>query len=336
VNTGRNDLCPCGSGKKYKYCCLTKRADPHPPGLAQSILDEIVETAAERPVSTLDELNALATQAMNQRNRSALAEFCGLTSDQMSHLLYAPFTSPETVCFSTGMRPVANAGVMRVFIALVEAIGESGLKATATGNLPLKFCKALAQQLREEEDDNDTRLLLIGGIRSEKDLEVLHCTRLVAQLAGLIRKYGGKFVLTRKCRDMLACEDYDGLYFELFKAYSTKFNWGYRDGYSEAGIVQLSFLYTLFLLVTYGDVQRPQKFYEDKFLTAFPMALEMFSDSSYWSAEDEARRCYFLRSLDRFAAFFGLAELKPESQELFPNSYVIGKSALLDRFVTFW
>jgi uncharacterized protein YecA (UPF0149 family) len=21
VNTGRNDLCPCGSGRKYKRCC---------------------------------------------------------------------------------------------------------------------------------------------------------------------------------------------------------------------------------------------------------------------------------------------------------------------------
>jgi uncharacterized protein YecA (UPF0149 family) len=21
---GRNDLCPCGSGKKYKFCCLAK------------------------------------------------------------------------------------------------------------------------------------------------------------------------------------------------------------------------------------------------------------------------------------------------------------------------
>jgi len=21
---GRNDLCPCGSGKKYKHCCLPK------------------------------------------------------------------------------------------------------------------------------------------------------------------------------------------------------------------------------------------------------------------------------------------------------------------------
>ena len=23
-NTGRNDLCPCGSGRKYKKCCLSK------------------------------------------------------------------------------------------------------------------------------------------------------------------------------------------------------------------------------------------------------------------------------------------------------------------------
>jgi hypothetical protein len=336
MKTGRNDLCPCGSGKKYKHCCLTKRVDPQQPGLAQSILDEITEAAAEQPFSTLDELNAFASQVTNQRNQSTLAEFCGLTPDQMNCMLYAPFTSPETVCFSTDMRPVTNTGVMPVFIALVEAIGESGLKATATGNLPLKFCKALAQQLREEKDENGTWLLRIGGIRSEKDLEVLHCTRLVAQLAGLIRKYRGKFVLTRKCRDMLASEDYGSLYFELFKAYSTKFNWGYRDAYPEANIVQLSFLYTLFLLLKYGDVQRSQKFYEDKFLTAFPMALEMFPETSYRSAEEGARHCYFLRSLDRFAHFFGLAELKPKSQELFPRSYVIEKSALLDRFVTFW
>jgi preprotein translocase subunit SecA len=25
--TGRNDPCPCGSGKKYKRCCLKKRND---------------------------------------------------------------------------------------------------------------------------------------------------------------------------------------------------------------------------------------------------------------------------------------------------------------------
>ena len=32
--TGRNDRCPCGSGKKYKHCCLKKDTTPHPDDLA--------------------------------------------------------------------------------------------------------------------------------------------------------------------------------------------------------------------------------------------------------------------------------------------------------------
>src|SRR5438034_5220452 len=36
-HTGRNDPCPCGSGRKYKKCCLDKHrdlsADSHPPTL---------------------------------------------------------------------------------------------------------------------------------------------------------------------------------------------------------------------------------------------------------------------------------------------------------------
>jgi uncharacterized protein YecA (UPF0149 family) len=27
---GRNDPCPCGSGKKYKHCCLRKKAQAEP------------------------------------------------------------------------------------------------------------------------------------------------------------------------------------------------------------------------------------------------------------------------------------------------------------------
>lgn len=28
TKTGRNDPCPCGSGKKYKQCCLLKKKGP--------------------------------------------------------------------------------------------------------------------------------------------------------------------------------------------------------------------------------------------------------------------------------------------------------------------
>ena len=30
MKVGRNEPCPCGSGKKYKHCCLNKDADAMP------------------------------------------------------------------------------------------------------------------------------------------------------------------------------------------------------------------------------------------------------------------------------------------------------------------
>lgn len=315
MKIGRNDPCFCGSGKKYKHCCLEAPA------------------ANEPSLASLEELNEYAAEAMEQQNQWALAEFCGLSPEQMSHLLYAPFTSPQTVRFAPDFEPAADSRVMRIFIALVESIGETGLKPTAKGNLPLKFCKALAQQLADEVEEN--RRFRIGGIRSEEDVDELHCTRLLAELAGFIRKYRGKFVLTRKCRDMLAGQDMGGLYMELFKAYTKKFNWAYRDGHPEAEIVQMSCFYTLFLLASFGDAPRSRQFYEQKFITAFPMVLEMFPESPYDTLERSASHCYFLRALDRFASFFGLVELKWESKGYYPEDCEVRKSPLLDRFVTF-
>ena len=157
MKTGRNSPCICGSGKKYKLCCLEKQST------AQDLLNDIVEAATEQPFTTLEELNAYAGQRVNERNQCALDEFCGLSSEQMSRLLYSPFSSPETILFKTDVDGVLDAGIMQLFISMVEAIGTSGLKATATGNLPQKFCNAMAEQLRQK--DSVTSLLPRGNIR---------------------------------------------------------------------------------------------------------------------------------------------------------------------------
>jgi hypothetical protein len=334
VKTGRNDPCPCGSGRKYKHCCLGTPGDRESRGSAQVIADKIAAAAAERPFESLEEINAYAAQLAKERNRWALAEFCGLSPEQMAQLLYRPFDSPETVRFSTDIEASSDIRIMRIFTALAEAVGESGLKPTAKGNLPLKFCKTFAQELLQDDNDDRSFYLRYGGIRSEIDFEELHCTRLVAGLAGLVRKYRGKFVLTGKCRKLLAKGDSGSIYFELFKAYTTKLNWAYRDGYPEAEIVQRSFLYTLFLLTSFGDTERSQQFYEGKFITAFPMVLESFPETPFSSTDEQARRVYFLRALDRFAAFFGLAELVMEPGERYRSKYVVRRTALLDCFLT--
>jgi hypothetical protein len=185
------------------------------------IADKIAEAAAERPFESLEEINAYAARLANERNRWALAEFCGLSPEQMAQLLYRPFDSPETVQFSTDIEASSDTRIMRIFTALAEAVGESGLKPTAKGNLPLKFCKTLAQELLQDDNDDRSFYLRYGGIRSEIDFEELHCIRLVAGLAGLVRKYRGKFVLTGKCRKLLAKGDSGSIYFELFKCSSS-------------------------------------------------------------------------------------------------------------------
>jgi hypothetical protein len=43
MKIGRNDPCPCGSGRKYKQCCLTKDAK------AESEAIEIARRRAENP-----------------------------------------------------------------------------------------------------------------------------------------------------------------------------------------------------------------------------------------------------------------------------------------------
>jgi len=43
AKTGRNEPCPCGSGKKYKHCCLTQdqAAPPEPPSVTAQAADHL-------------------------------------------------------------------------------------------------------------------------------------------------------------------------------------------------------------------------------------------------------------------------------------------------------
>lgn len=96
MKLGRNDPCHCGSGKKYKHCCLGGAAKIH-----GEIADEFSQAMAMNPNLNMDEMNALLNHKMTQRNNSPIADFCGLSSAQMSSWLYAPFSTLSGVTIHT-------------------------------------------------------------------------------------------------------------------------------------------------------------------------------------------------------------------------------------------
>jgi hypothetical protein len=334
MKTGRNDPCPCGSGKKYKHCCMSDHAADTSPGNplteAKAAINEFIEG---KQFSSLDDLQAQVQSFYQQRNQAPLNDFQGLSPEQMYRMLYFPFDTPRLVSFPQVLPTKTSAPAINLFSLLAEAIGQKGVKSTATGNLPRNLCREAAQAFWGQEKYRDRTKY--GGINTETDFFELHTMRLTATIAGLIRKYRSRFVLTKKCSVMLADHGMDGIYPLLLAAYVRKFNWAYRDGYPELGFIQQSFLFSLYLLFQHGADWHPNTFYEDCFLRAFPAVLKNIESHPISSPEETVRSCYRWRCLVNFAGFFGLAQVEPVSEDILNREYRIKKQPLLEQAVHF-
>lgn len=331
---GRNEPCPCGSGKKYKKCCLSKDESRPNNTPGAELLANLHQVLGGQEFASMDDAKSFVSGFMEQGNQAPVDDFHGLSPDQMRCVLDAPFSSPQLVNFPECLETQPSAPIVTLFQLLADAIGEQGLKPTAKGNLPQKLCRASALSYWGEETyERNTRY---SGINKEEDFFELHVTRLVAGLAGLIRKYKGRFILSRKCRKLLADGGMAAIYPLLFRAFTEQYNWAYGDRNDEINFIQYSFLFSLYLLNRYGDDSRSSVFYEDCFLNAFPMVVNEFEPQPYLTPEQTIRFAYTLRTLVSYADFMGLAKVEPVDREQpFSSEYQVVKLPLLDQAVVF-
>lgn len=325
MKIGRNQPCPCGSGKKYKHCCLST---------ASVISDELQKVIAEQEVNSIEDLQAITANFMSQKNQQAHDDFHGLSPEQMHHLLHFPFESPDLFQFPETLPGEPAAPILSLVQTIALATGEDGLKATAKGNLPQKLCRDAAHDFRRDLPSGDIHHYI--KVNKEDDFIELHVTRIVLEMAGLLRKTRGRFFLTRKYHRLVDQHGLTRLYPEIFRTYCREFNWAYWDRYEEIPFIQQSFLFTLYLLARYGDDWKPSAFYVDGFLDAFPMILNEVEPKSWISAEDGIRDCFTHRSLKLFLHFMGLASIeKTDISNIFSREYRIRKLPLLDEVVRF-
>lgn len=332
---GRNDPCPCGSGLKHKKCCLGKpvlvtEVTPSNTGMREQMLLEVQKALEGHEDASIEELNALIAGISAQRNSAPIEDFAGLSADQMHCLMCAPFESPNVLRFPQLLDADASGPFLELFMLLAAALGEDGIKPTATGRLPREVSRQIAREFLGEEGYADyTR---ISKISSESDYQELYLTRFVATEAGLIRKYKGKFILSSRCRDLLRSGGPRAVYPLLLRAAAHRLNWSGLDLYPELKLIQVSFAFTLFLLQRFGAEWREKRFYEDAFLRAFP-AIVSEARPHFESAEDQVRSAYSLRCLERFATFMGLVE--SDSLSRFQRDCKLRKTPLLDAAVKF-
>jgi len=324
--TGRNEPCPCGSGKKYKKCCL-RNAGSSAPGNPADVLKQVL---GEQQFPSIEQARRFVDAESREINSTPIDDFQGLTPEQMHQLMNKPFDSPGLVTIADHLDLDPTIPVLALFYALADEIRNRGVKTNAKGQLTqktlLRVRRTVLGNLYEIDDPND--------FQTERDYPDLTNTRINAEASGLMKTEARHLVLTDLGRMLTDARDHFGIYIRLLENHITRLDWSLFDPMPTFPIIQRSALYTLFLLARYGTGPREAIDYVYWFTDAFPnVADELENHLGYSALIEILEPTYSVRALRNFAGLFGLLDYVPVRGV--PASYRVKKSRLLDRLFTF-
>lgn len=258
----------------------------------------------------------------------------GRSPIEMEYLVNDPFceNSPLVLLRDFDKEALEHVPFFCLVKKLLTVIDEAGsLKLTAQGNLPTKLVKDLNNinfihepWLDEKEDK----------IIKEFDSLTISSARIIAELAGFTKKIKNQLTLSKKCKQMLDKEDDIAMFYEIFKAFTLKFDWSYNDYFGDNEVGQLGFAFTLDLVEKYGTTENTYAFYAEKYRQAL---IEAFIEQEAMGKKvinnffDEA---FMHRSFDLFMHWFGLIFVTDDNSPSFKN-YKIQKSPIFNTLFRF-
>lgn len=301
---------------------------------AAKYLQEYINRMQAKGITpTMEELNQKLGEFSHAQNNLPISDFEGYSSQEMHKILHFTFDTDSPIRFNPlDAHEYAQIPILRQIKRLTEIIAQTGqVKLTAAGYLPIKIVRELYPLGAPDEIIENG----ISKLGKEMDCIPVHLARLLTEVSGICKKRKGVLSLTANGTKIIT--DDSKLFDYILRAFCQKFNWHYFDYYSDnersGTIGQLGFGFSLILLCKYGNVERLDRYYADKYFRAFPILLETVR-TTYGTLQDYCFNCYSLRTFERFLYHFGLVEIKKERQKLFQKEIYIKKTPLFDRLIS--
>lgn len=303
MKIGRNDPCPCGSGKKYKRCCIGAAAKQ-----LAGFADDMAQAAALSPEPSIDDLNLVAQRRAEERNNRPLDDFCGLSPAQIYNWMYAPLHQLEQVKITPPDDLTASPVMRYLSLLLDEALQHDGsFNATAKGNLPAKLVKQAGELLPEfavAEVESTLSINEFSG-HNEDRFNALHYTRVLADLAGIIKLEGKRFHVNSNHLSRYQDDGISALFLPMLEAAVGDYNWAYLDGWEDDIDLRSFWVFMLWRLQTHASAEQLVA----EMQTAFPVLLEQLSGDAYFSPDALLGNLIVSRFIKRFLEFWGFVTL---------------------------
>ncbi len=274
----------------------------------------------------LQELQRHLDRFMHEENNQTRAEFEGYSSSEMHFILNFPFNPGSPIIVQNlpdeEYREIPIFNQVNYLIQKIVQMGE--IKLTAKGFLPTQIVADLYDQgyLKDYWIEKKRSRLF-----KESDSMSINLTRILVELSGLTKKRNGRLSITHNGRKIAASNG--KLFNTILNTFTTKFNWAYYDGYGDNKIGQLGYGFTFILLAKYGSEKKPDSFYAEKYMKAFPRLKESV-ESEYDAGKNYTARCYSTRTFERFLNYFGVIVIEEEGKGLDSIRYIT-KTDLFDR-----
>lgn len=276
----------------------------------------------------IEDLQKQLDKIMEEQNLRGRPEFEGYSPTEMQHLLYDPFGAHSPLGLQkqsdSVYQEIPLLSLIKYLAALISKVGD--LKLTQKGFLPVKIVSELYSQgfIKDENIESG-----IYKLYKETDSLPINLSRILLEFSGLTKKRKNKLSLTKKGEKTIG--DNFNLLPLIVQTFCSKFNWAYYDGFGENKIGQLGYGFSLILLSKYGDEQRLDTYYSAKYFKAFPQLISDAEDPVYGSIEDQAARCYSVRTFDRFLDLFGF--IKIDSEKRWDADKYISRTELFDKLI---
>lgn len=330
MELGLNDICPCGSNKKYKHCCIGSVAKQH-----SEVFDDIAQTLAMNPNLTLDELNLVNQKIIDKRNNQPHNDFFGLSPTQMTNWLYSPFNELKDVQISVPKDTLASPVMRYLTLILDEAVAQGGsFKTTTKGNLPAKIVKQAASLLPEfavAEYQTIASISEFTGSNEDK-FNALHYSRILAQVAGIIYPRNGRLHIKKAAEKQYRLHGVSVFFLPMLEAATYQYNWRYFDCFENDVDLRSFWLFMLWRLQEHHSVDQLL----EEVATAFPNLLSELEPDQYFTPMDSLSMLIKSRFIERFLQFWGFVTVDPKrfkSHKLVPSK--VNAQALLTQIFQF-
>ena len=305
MKLGRNDPCHCGSGKKYKHCCMDSVSKQQ-----AQVFDDVEAMLAMNPHLTLDEINVALQHKVQERNNQPNPDFCGVTPTQMANWLYEPFDELQWVTLSTPDDLLASP-VMRYLALILEEAMESGgsFKATSKGNLPAKLVKQASSLLPEfaiAQYESNISISQFAGSNEDR-FNALHYTRVLGEIAGIIYRRSGHYHIKKSAQKLYQSQGIHAFFKPMLEAAVSQYNWGYFDGFEQDVDLRPFWLFMLWRIQSHKSVDK----LIEEVIRAFPDVLLAFPTGGYFSPERYLSMLIQSRFIERFLQFWGFIIIDP-------------------------